>query len=77
MKSPVQLIKASGSFSWWYLDIIGENGSGAVVIWGYGLPFLPQRGDTPPHQSAAPKTPLIDHFNLRSEGESFYLFQAL
>ena len=72
---PVQLLKASGSFSWWYLDIIGENGSGVVVIWGYGLPFLPQRGDIPPHQSAAQKHPSLTISIYDQSGESFYLFQ--
>lgn len=30
-----------GGFLWWYLDLTDRRGNGAVVIWSYGLPFLP------------------------------------
>lgn len=35
------VLEAHGGFAWWYLDTIDENGDGAVIIWSYGLPFLP------------------------------------
>ena len=28
-------------FSWGYLDILDENHNGVVVIWSFGLPFMP------------------------------------
>ena len=30
-----------GGFLWWYVDIIDEQGNGLVLIWSFGLPFLP------------------------------------
>lgn len=30
-----------GGFLWWYLDAVDADGNGCVVIWSYGLPFLP------------------------------------
>lgn len=47
-------VDAPGGFAWWYLDLIDAEGRGLVVIWSYGLPFLPgyasaaRRGTAPP-----------------------------
>lgn len=47
-------LDAPGGFIWWYLDIVDGEGNGAVVIWSFGLPFLPgyagqaRAGDAPP-----------------------------
>lgn len=30
-----------GGFVWWYLDLTDEQGSGLVLVWALGLPFLP------------------------------------
>ncbi len=35
------LLSEPGGFLWWYLDLVDDNGNGLVVIWSYGLPFLP------------------------------------
>lgn len=35
-----RLPEAPGSFCWWYVDLVDQNGDGAVLIWGFGLPFL-------------------------------------
>ena len=32
---------ANQGFVWWYLDLVGEDGSGIVIIWGLRNPFLP------------------------------------
>jgi carotenoid 1,2-hydratase len=32
---------APGGFAWWYLDVVTPEGDGLVLIWSYGLPFLP------------------------------------
>lgn len=43
----------AGGFIWHYLDLVDESGSGVVLIWALGLPFLPgvaageRRGDRP------------------------------
>mgnify|MGYP007011826086 CR=1 FL=1 len=34
-------LDAEGGFLWWYADILNERGDGAVLIWSFGLPFLP------------------------------------
>ncbi len=36
-----QLLDADGGFLWWYADMVDEHGDGLVLIWSYGLPFLP------------------------------------
>ena len=36
----------SPSFSWWYIDVLNEQGDGCVCIFSRGLPFLPA-SDTP------------------------------
>lgn len=28
-------------FVWWYVDLVGDDGSGIVIIWGLRNPFLP------------------------------------
>jgi carotenoid 1,2-hydratase len=41
--SPVDLAVLSkpGGFAWWYAELMDDEGCGAVVIWSFGLPFLP------------------------------------
>jgi hypothetical protein len=40
-----EIDRASGGFAWWYVDLIDGTGDGAVLIWSYGLPFLPGYAD--------------------------------
>lgn len=35
------LLEAPGGFAWWYIDLLDDNGDGFVIIWSFGLPFLP------------------------------------
>lgn len=35
------LLDARGGFAWWYLDLLDSERSGVVMIWSFGLPFLP------------------------------------
>ncbi|MCB9759054.1 MAG: hypothetical protein H6739_04375 [Alphaproteobacteria bacterium] len=35
------LLDAPGGFAWWYVDLVDDQGSGLVLIWSFGLPFLP------------------------------------
>ena len=30
-----------GGFAWWYVDLLDHKGDGIVMIWAFGLPFLP------------------------------------
>ncbi|HEX2203808.1 MAG TPA: hypothetical protein VHG91_10945 [Longimicrobium sp.] len=38
---PPDVLRAPGGFAWWYADLVTPGGDGAVLIWSYGLPFLP------------------------------------
>ncbi len=48
---PRTVLDAPGGFLWWYVDLRHASGDGAVLIWSFGLPFLPAyrrtRGATP------------------------------
>jgi len=35
------VLRCPGGFTWFYVDLIDEQGQGATVIWSWGLPFLP------------------------------------
>lgn len=35
------LLQSPGGFAWWYADMVNERGDGMVMIWSFGLPFLP------------------------------------
>ena len=35
------ILDASVGFAWWYADLIDARGDGLVLIWSWGLPFLP------------------------------------
>lgn len=35
------LLRQPGSFAWWYVDLVDAQGRGMVLIWSFGLPFLP------------------------------------
>lgn len=38
---PTELLKTPGAFAWWYAEVLDEDGTGVVLIWSFGLPFLP------------------------------------
>ncbi len=35
------VLTAPGGFVWWYIDAVDADGNGLVMIWSFGLPFLP------------------------------------
>lgn len=35
------VLECPGGFSWFYVDLVDDQGRGATVIWSWGLPFLP------------------------------------
>lgn len=47
-------LEARGGFAWWYLDLVDQAGNGVVVIWSYGLPFLPNYASRAREGSAEP-----------------------
>lgn len=38
---PPEWLDSPGGFLWWYVDLRDADGNGAVLIWSFGLPFLP------------------------------------
>lgn len=42
---PRELLDSEGGFLWWYADIFDAEGNGVVLIWSFGLPFLPGYAD--------------------------------
>ena len=72
-----ELLHAAGGFAWWYLDAIDPQGNGVVVIWSFGLPFLPgyraasRRGEAP----SARERPSLNVAVYREGREAFYLLQ--
>lgn len=35
------VLHSPGGFTWFYVDLVDDQGGGATVIWSWGLPFLP------------------------------------
>jgi hypothetical protein len=71
------LLSAPGGFVWWYADLVAPGGDGAVLIWSYGLPFLP--GYANAARRGAPQLPFQrPSLNLavyRRGAPVFYLLQ--
>jgi len=38
-----EALHTPGGFLWWYADLVSPEGDGVVLIWAFGLPFLPGR----------------------------------
>ena len=57
------------SFSWWYIDVLNEQGDGCVCIFSQGLPFLPA-SDTPKSDRYA-----VNVVIYKDGKEVFYLLQ--
>lgn len=47
------VLMRDGSFAWWYLDLVDEDGDGLVLIWAFALPFLPGKGPSSDQPSLA------------------------
>ena len=74
---PLDLLAAPGGFVWWYFDAVDAQGNGAVVIWAWGLPFLPgyasaSRKGFPELPAARPSVNVVFY---RDGKEDFYLLQ--
>lgn len=52
------LLDAPGGFAWWYMDAVDEQANGCVLIWSFGLPFLPGRESSA--RSGRPRLPRLD-----------------
>lgn len=71
------LLRAPGGFLWWYADVVTPDGDGAVLIWSYGLPFLP--GYAAAARRGAPQLPIgrpsVNLVVYRRGVPVFYLLQ--
>jgi carotenoid 1,2-hydratase len=74
---PSETTAAPGGFLWWYADLIDRHGDGAVLIWSYGLPFLP--GYATAARRGAPQfpheRPSVNLVVYRGGHPVFYLLQ--
>jgi hypothetical protein len=66
-------MQTPGAFCWWYADLVDDHGDGVVLIWSFGLPFLPQarKRRTPAGR------PALNVVMYRRHREEFYLLQEL
>ncbi len=72
------LLHEPGGFTWWYVDALDEQLNGLVMIWSFGLPFLP--GYLQAARRGRPEAP-AEHPSLnialyRAGRPCFYLLQA-
>ena len=74
---PPDVLRAPGAFAWWYADLVTPEGDGAVLIWSYGLPFLPGYADAA--RRGAPERPVdrpsVNLAVYRRGAPAFYLLQ--
>lgn len=62
-------LRTPGGFVWWYADVVNGSGDGCVLVWSFGLPFLPGSRE----RKVARCRPAL-HFAFYKEGkEQFYL----
>lgn len=72
-------LDAHGGYAWWYVDVVDADGNGAVLIWSFGLPFLPgwtsraRRGEAP----ACRDVPSLNVVLYERGVATFYLLQRL
>ncbi len=74
---PFEVIDAPGGFAWWYVDAFDADENGMVVIWSFGLPFLP--GYLHANRRGRPQTPRsrpsLNVVTYRNGKPDFYLLQ--
>lgn len=72
-----ECVERAGGFAWWYADIVDEHGNGAVVIWSWGLPFLPGLLDATRQGKAqeAAAWPSLNVAFYRDGRQEYYLLQ--
>jgi carotenoid 1,2-hydratase len=62
-------LQTPGGFVWWYADLVNERGDGCVLIWSFGLPFLPGSRTKP----VARSRPALHFAYYKGGREQFYL----
>lgn len=71
------LLDAPGGFAWWYADMVDAHGNGLVLIWSFGLPFLPGYASAARSGSAqrAGDRPSLNLATYKNGELDFYLLQ--
>ena len=71
------VLHTPGGFVWWYVDVITPDGDGLVLIWSYGLPFLPGYADAARQGRPVPpiERPSVNLALYRGGREQMYLLQ--
>jgi carotenoid 1,2-hydratase len=41
------VLDSTGGFIWWYFDLVDSNGNAIILIWSFGLPFIPKKPGRP------------------------------
>ena len=76
---PPATLDTPGGFLWWYLDLVDDDGNGMVLIYSFGLPFLP--GITAAARAGSPalpsETPAVNVVVYRNGRPDFYLLQTV
>jgi carotenoid 1,2-hydratase len=77
--APTALLREPGAFAWWYVDVVDDEGNGAVLIWSWGLPFLPGYTDAARRQTAqrAEQRPSLNVAFYRQGRPAFYLLREI
>jgi hypothetical protein len=72
-----ECVERAGGFAWWYADIVDDHGNGAVLIWSWGLPFLPGLLDATRKgkAQAAAGWPSLNLAFYRDGRQEYYLLQ--
>lgn len=65
------LLATVGAFAWWYVDLLDEEGSGFVLVWSFGLPFLPGEPRRPAER------PSVNLVIYEAGRPTFYLLEEL
>lgn len=72
-----RLLSVPGAFLWWYVDLVNHRGDGMVVIWSFGLPFLPgyTHGIRRGRPTVPAEVPSLNVASYRGGRADFYLLQ--
>jgi carotenoid 1,2-hydratase len=73
------VLHSPGGFTWFYVDLVDDQGRGATVIWSWGLPFLP--GYAQAARAGRPEVPIgrpsVNVVVYGGGRERFYLLSEL
>jgi hypothetical protein len=73
------VLRNPGGFTWFYVDLVDEQGRGATLIWSWGLPFLPgyAKAARAGHPQLPIERPSVNLVVYEGGREIFYLLSEL